>query len=63
MCKVPYNCETCGEEVKILYGSGRFCCQSCSNKRNHSEETKQKMNGLLVTDFMCHANALRLESA
>lgn len=43
MCKVPYNCENCGEEVKVIYGSGRFCCQSCSNKRNPSEDTKRKI--------------------
>lgn len=36
------SCERCGKEHDGLYGSGRFCSESCSRKRNHSEEDKKR---------------------
>lgn len=37
-------CERCGCEHDCSYGSGRFCCRSCANKRIHSNETKLKIS-------------------
>ena len=39
-----HKCETCGKVMTEKFGSGRFCCRACANKRNHSKETKQKIS-------------------
>lgn len=41
--KKEYTCEKCGKIVTEYYGSGRFCSRSCANTRQHSEETKHKI--------------------
>lgn len=38
-----HACERCGKVMETYYGSGRFCCKSCANKRDYSEETKFKI--------------------
>ena len=38
------KCETCGKIMTELYGSGRFCCRSCANKRNLTADTKLKIS-------------------
>lgn len=40
---IMYICEKCGKEHDGSFGSGRFCCRSCSNSRNHTQETKDKI--------------------
>lgn len=40
-------CENCKKEHDGTFGSGRFCSRSCSNKRNHSIETKRKISSSL----------------
>jgi hypothetical protein len=35
-------CISCGKEHDGTFGSGKYCCRSCSNKRQWSEETKIK---------------------
>lgn len=38
------KCEQCGKEHDGTFGSGRFCCRSCSNKwvaLHQSEESKK----------------------
>jgi len=52
--KKEYCCATCGKHVSSneYYGSGRFCCQKCSNAYsskfgNTTEKRKQKSNKLL----------------
>ena len=42
-----HTCEICGKIMTEKYGSGRFCCRSCANKRSHTEETKQKISTTL----------------
>ena len=37
------RCECCGKVMTKKFRSGRFCSISCANKRNHSEETKNKI--------------------
>lgn len=37
-------CETCGKEHDGTFGSGRFCCRSCANKRTLTQNTKQKIS-------------------
>lgn len=37
-------CESCGSEHDGLFGSGRFCCISCSNRRKFSNESKEKIS-------------------
>lgn len=37
------KCEACGKEHDGSYGSGRFCCRSCANTRQHTDKTKQKI--------------------
>ena len=36
-----HRCEHCGKIMTEKFGSGRFCCKSCANVRQHSAETKQ----------------------
>lgn len=36
-------CEKCGKVMTEKYGSGRFCSRACANSKQHSEETKQKI--------------------
>lgn len=38
------KCESCGQIIKEKIGSGRFCSVSCTKRRKHSEETKQKIS-------------------
>ena len=35
-------CLTCDKEHDGSYGSGKYCCRSCSNTRVRTDETKQK---------------------
>ena len=37
-----YICEKCNKEVKVEFGSGRFCSRPCANSRVKSKETKEK---------------------
>lgn len=37
------RCERCGKIMTEKFGSGRFCSRACSNSRNHSSETKEKI--------------------
>lgn len=40
-----YKCEQCGKDHDGTYGSGRFCCRSCSNRwvaLNQSSEAKAR---------------------
>ena len=39
-----HTCERCGKVMTEYYGSGRFCSRYCSNKRQHSNETKEKIS-------------------
>lgn len=39
-----HRCEHCGKIMTERYGSGRFCCKSCANARQHSTETKQRVS-------------------
>lgn len=43
-------CENCGIIMLTKYGTGRFCCRSCANKRSHSSETKNKISKSLSND-------------
>lgn len=36
-------CLTCDKEHDGSYGSGKYCCRSCSNTRVRTDETKQKI--------------------
>lgn len=58
-----HTCECCCKVMTEKFGAGRFCSRACANKRNHSEDTKQKIsdsinkfneqNGKSVTDKFC----------
>lgn len=37
------TCERCGQVMHEKFGSGRFCSAACSQAREHSKETKQKI--------------------
>lgn len=37
-------CESCGVNHDGSFGSGRFCSRGCANRRNHSNETKDKIS-------------------
>ena len=61
------KCETCGKTMTEFYGSGRFCCRSCANKRDLTEATKLKIsnglndfydNGIYHTKYRKPANTL-----
>ena len=43
------QCETCGKVMTEKFGSGRFCCKSCANRRTHSEETKRKIGSSITS--------------
>jgi DNA-directed RNA polymerase subunit RPC12/RpoP len=38
------KCERCGKEHDGSYGSGRFCCLSCANKRVITDNVKKKIS-------------------
>ena len=38
-----HTCEKCGKIMTEKYGSGRFCCRSCANSHEMSENTKAKI--------------------
>ena len=38
-----HTCENCHKVMTVKYGSGRFCCRSCANKRIHSKSTIDKI--------------------
>lgn len=38
------KCESCKQEHDGSYGSGKYCNRSCANKRERSEEVKQKIS-------------------
>lgn len=40
-------CERCKKEHDGSYGSGRFCSLHCANKRNLSQESKEKIRNAL----------------
>lgn len=44
-----YNCEKCGEEVEVKFGSGKFCSRKCANSRVHSAETINKIKESVIT--------------
>ena len=39
-----HACEKCGKVMTEKYGSGRFCCRSCANSHQKSEQTKNKIS-------------------
>ena len=48
-----HKCEKCGKIMTEKYGSGRFCCRSCSNSKQHSEDSKLKTS-LSLKKFYCN---------
>lgn len=40
--KEEHTCEKCGKVMTEYYGSGRFCCKSCANSHERTEESKLK---------------------
>lgn len=46
-------CETCGKEHDGSFGSGRFCCRTCANVRNITDETKQKISDSIKKETVC----------
>ena len=42
------KCIKCNKEHDSSFGSGKFCSRSCSNSRNHSEETKKAISNKLL---------------
>ena len=53
---ILYNCEKCGKEVFVKFGSGRFCSRSCANGHEHTNTSKQKISKALKKDlpkFFC----------
>lgn len=49
-----HTCEKCGKIMTEKYGSGRFCCRSCANSRERSEELRQRLG---------HKAAIRIQSS
>jgi predicted nuclease of restriction endonuclease-like RecB superfamily len=45
-------CKTCNKEHDGTFGSGKYCCKSCANKRVHSPETKEKIKKTLKDKFI-----------
>ena len=39
-----HHCEACGKIMTEKYGSGRFCCKSCANRRVVTDQIKQRMS-------------------
>jgi|JI10StandDraft_1071094.scaffolds.fasta_scaffold108423_4 hypothetical protein len=53
-------CESCGIKNEGLYGSGRFCSKGCSNKREWSEDKKNKHSKIAKkSDNVLAANSKR----
>lgn len=52
---VVNNCKTCGKEHDGNYGSGKYCCLSCSNSHSHSMETREKISAKVKQS--CEAKA------
>ena len=42
-----HRCEKCGKVMTEFYGTGRFCSQSCSNRRVQRGDTKTKIGNSL----------------
>lgn len=47
-----HKCETCGKIMTTKFGSGRFCCRSCANRRTHSIDTLTKISNSLTGDSL-----------
>lgn len=47
-----HKCERCGKIMTEFYGSGRFCSQECSNKRELSDESRLKISSSLKRYFL-----------
>lgn len=42
-----HKCACCGKLMTEVYGSGRFCSQSCANTRKPSQKTKEKISNTI----------------
>lgn len=55
------KCEACGKIMPHKYASGRFCCRSCANKRNHTAETKEKIRFSVIKYAMENSHSYSAE--
>ena len=56
-----HRCEHCNKIMTEFYGSGRFCCRSCSNSKPQSESSRNKIQ-LSVKKQAAYYNRLRHET-
>ena len=52
------TCSRCGKLMTEKFGSGKFCSRACANVREHSAETKQKIQRGVID----HSQAKHLET-
>ena len=55
-----HTCEKCGKVMTEKYGSGRFCSKGCANKRQHSQETIDKISSSNLNSDLLKQQGLKI---
>ena len=58
-----HTCERCGKVMTEKFGSGRFCSWSCASRKQHSDETKQKIRASVKSYYSTEEGINKLNLA